>query len=114
LLPTIRSARPSNAPTIKHSAEAGLPLGLLTAELFSNSVKYARPTGLPTIIRIGFTRAQDGPLTFVFEIDGVGLPENFDPASDGNLGMRVAQALGGQYEWQDFGIGLRFVCRFSA
>jgi two-component sensor histidine kinase len=95
---------------------AGLPLGLLTAELFSNSVKYAHPTGLPTIIRIECAREQDGALTFVFEDDGVGLPENFDPARDGSLGMRVAKALSeqlrGRYEWRDFGIGLRFTCRF--
>lgn len=98
--------------------KAGLPLGLLTAELFSNSVKYAHPTGLPTFIRVGFDRGRDGGLTFVFEDDGVGLPENFDPARDGSLGMRVARALSeqlcGRYEWQDYGIGLRFVCRFPA
>jgi two-component sensor histidine kinase len=98
--------------------EAALPLGLLTAELFSNSAKYAHPTGLPTLIRIGCSQAHDGVLTFVFEDDGVGLPERFDPTRDGSLGMKVAHALSeqlhGQCEWRDFGIGLRFICRFPA
>jgi two-component sensor histidine kinase len=97
---------------------AALPLGLLTAELFSNSAKYAHPTGLPTIIRISCSRAQDGMLAFMFEDDGVGFPEDFDPARDGSLGMRVAEALSeqlhGQHEWQDTGIGLRYICRFPA
>jgi two-component sensor histidine kinase len=95
--------------------EASVPLGLLAAELFSNSVKYAHPTGLPTIIRIGCAQAQDGMLTFMFEDDGVGLPENFDPAHDGGLGMRLVQGLSdqlhGQFEWRDIGVGLRFICR---
>jgi two-component sensor histidine kinase len=94
---------------------AALPLGLLTAELFSNSVKYAHPTGLPTIIRIACVQALDGTLTFMFEDDGVGLPENFDPTHDGGLGMRLVQALSNQLhghcEWHDFGVGLRFTCR---
>ena len=99
-------------------AKAAMPLGFLTAELFSNSAKYAHPAGLPTIITIRCSHAQDGMLTFVFEDDGVGLPENFDLARDGSLGMRVAQDLGrqlhGQCEWQDTGIGLRYICRFPA
>lgn len=98
--------------------EASAPLGLLAAELFSNSVKYAHPTGLPTIIRIGFSQAHDGMLTFVFEDDGVGLPESFDPAHEGSVGMRVVRGLSNQLraqcQWQDTGIGLRYICRFPA
>jgi two-component sensor histidine kinase len=98
--------------------ETSLPLGLLAAELFSNSTKYAHPAGLPTIIRIGCAGAHDGMLTFIFEDDGVGLPEDFDPMHDGGQGMRLVRALSdqlhGQCEWRDFGIGLRFVCRLPA
>jgi two-component sensor histidine kinase len=98
--------------------QAALPLGLLAAELFSNSAKYAHPTGLPTVVRIACHSGQDGMISFIFEDDGVGFPENFDPARNESLGMKIAKSLSdqlrGQCEWRDLGIGLRFVCRFPA
>ncbi|MDQ2083572.1 sensor histidine kinase [Xanthobacteraceae bacterium Astr-EGSB] len=98
--------------------QQALWLGLLIAELLSNSIKYAHPTGLPTIITLGCDREHDGSFTFWFEDDGIGLPENFDPTSGDSLGMKIVQSLSqqlcGQFEWQDIGIGLRFTCRFPA
>src|ERR1700686_4235340 len=73
-----------------------MPLGLITAELFSNSLKYAHPTGLPAKISVSCNAvATDGlpALQFVYEDDGVGFPEGFDVSNDRNLGMRFIRSL---------------------
>jgi two-component sensor histidine kinase len=88
------------------------PLGLITAELISNSLKYAHPSGLPPKITISCTRPTGHRLRFVYEDDGVGFPEEFDVEHDGNLGMRFIQALSDQLtgmpEWSSDSLGLRF------
>jgi two-component sensor histidine kinase len=95
-----------------------LRLGLLTAELFSNAVKYAHPTGIPTVIRVACAEEPGGSFRFVFEDDGIGFPEDFRPEASDGLGMRILRSLvaemRGRCEWKDRGIGLRFVCRFPA
>lgn len=100
------------------SSFQALRLGFLTAELISNALKYAHPTGLPTVIRIACREDGDGMVIYTFEDDGVGFPENFDPAQHPGLGMKIIRSLGaqlqGRCEWQDHGVGLRFVCRFPA
>ncbi len=97
--------------------ESALRVGLLTAELFSNSVKYAHPSGISTSIAVS-CRVDHGMVVFSFEDDGIGFPENFDPASNESLGMKILQSLSrqlhGSCEWEDLGIGLRFTCRFPA
>ena len=99
-------------------ANVALRLGLLTAELFSNSVKFAHPTGVPTRIKVACSKQPDGTVTFSFEDDGIGFPENFDQKLGESLGMKILRSLtadlSGGYEWQDLGIGLRFVCRCPA
>ncbi len=88
-----------------------LPLGLITAELFSNSLKYAHPTGLPVKISVSCTRTGD-ELTMTFEDDGVGFPEGFDISHDGHLGMRfirlLCAQLGGADTWLSDSLGVRF------
>ena len=98
------------------SANKALSLGLITAELLANSIKYAHPTGVPTFIEIACRDEQDGTIAFLFEDDGIGFPEDFDPARNDSLGMKILESLTAQLHglcrWQDLGIGLRFSCRF--
>jgi two-component sensor histidine kinase len=88
-----------------------LPLGLITAELFSNSLKYAHPTGLPVKITISCSRTSD-KLTMRYEDDGVGFPEDFDMSHDGHLGMRFIHSLCAQLRgadtWLSDPLGVRF------
>jgi two-component sensor histidine kinase len=93
-------------------AKIALPLALITAELVSNSLKYAHPTGLPTRITLSCACDRKGDLTIAYEDDGVGFPENFDVDRVGHMGMRFIQLLskgvGGRHEWQSDSLGIRF------
>jgi two-component sensor histidine kinase len=75
--------------------EQVLTLGMLMSELIANSVKYAHPTGVPVLIDIS-CRQNGGILTVEIADDGIGLPENFDPAKDGGLGFRIVRSLAAQ------------------
>jgi two-component sensor histidine kinase len=96
-----------------------MPLGLITAELFSNSLKYAHPTGLPAKISVSCKAiAEDGltALRFEYEDDGVGFPEDFDISNDGNLGMRFIRSLSdqlhGTQSWISDPLGVHFELSF--
>jgi two-component sensor histidine kinase len=111
-------ASPAIALSIARTSEhivpfnVALPLGLLTAELVSNSLKYAHPAGLPVKITVTFSRAQPGGLMIAYEDDGVGFPEGFDIAHDGHFGMRLIRSLSKQlkatHEWLSDPLGIRF------
>ena len=92
-----------------------LPLGLITAELFSNSLKYAHPAGLPVKISVCFSRAATDEFILSYEDDGVGFPEGFDLSHDGHLGMRVirslSEQLGGTHTWLSDPLGVQFEMR---
>lgn len=89
-----------------------MPLGLITAELFSNSLKYAHPTGLPVKISLSCSQTGAGELTLKYEDDGVGFPETFDPSHDGHLGMQfirsLSEQLRGTYKWRSDPLGIQF------
>lgn len=64
-------------------------LGLVATELVTNALKYGAGT-----VRVRFSPATGtGPATLVVEDEGTGLPEDFDPAANHGLGMRLVQGL---------------------
>jgi two-component sensor histidine kinase len=89
-----------------------LSLGLIAAELYSNSLKYAHPAGLPVKITLSCVRSGKDWLLFVYEDDGVGFPEGFDVDHDGHQGMQFirlfSKQLAGTHEWQTDPLGVRF------
>jgi len=93
-------------------AKKALPLALIAAELVSNSLKYAHPSGLPTRIRLSCSRDENGRLMIAYEDDGVGFPEGFDVTEAGHMGMSfirlLSEGLGGQHEWHSDPLGIRF------
>ena len=97
-------------------SNVALPLGLITAELFSNSVKYAHPTGLPVKISVSCSRTPTAELILSYEDDGVGFPEAFDVLHDGHLGMRfirsLSEQLGAIHKWLSDPLGIQFEMRF--
>src|ERR1700719_2074020 len=96
-----------------------MPLGLITAELFSNSLKYAHPTGLPAKITVACNANPAGAptaLLFTYEDDGVGFPEGFDISNNGNLGMWFIRSLSKQIQgttkWISDPLGVHFELSF--
>lgn len=78
--------------------EKVLPLSLIVNEVVTNAIKYSHPTGVNGHVEIAFTRLPKGGALLTITDDGVGFPDDFDPAVDGGLGFRVIRALSGQLD----------------
>ena len=92
-----------------------LHAGLITAELLTNAVKYAHPTGVTVNIQVRCETNDDGSFLVEVTDDGVGFPENFDPSADGGLGFQLMRALAKglnaelQFEHDSLGVCARLV-----
>jgi two-component sensor histidine kinase len=92
-----------------------LHAGLITAELLTNAVKYAHPTGIPVIVQVHCETGDDGSFLVEVTDDGVGFPENFDPTTDGGLGFQLMRALANglsaelEFEHDSLGVCARLV-----
>jgi two-component sensor histidine kinase len=92
-----------------------LHAALIAGELLTNACKYAHPSGLTVKVHIHSETKGDG--SFVVEVtdDGVGFPENFDPSTDGGLGLQLMRALANglnaelQFEHDSLGVCARLV-----
>ena len=92
-------------------ADQVLPIGLIVGEVVSNAIKYAHPTGIPTALSIRCSQ-QGGDTLIEIADDGVGLPDGFDPQTDGGLGFRLIRSLAAQIgaatRFDSNPLGLRF------
>ncbi len=73
-----------------------IPLGLIITELVTNAYKYAFPDGSGGIINIVFGEDQPNHFILRAENNGVPLPEEFDIAKAGTLGLNLVQGLAEQ------------------
>jgi two-component sensor histidine kinase len=80
------------------SPQGAALLGLITTELVTNAVKYAHPAGAPGRVKVFCRRDRAGSVLLSVSDDGVGLPDGFDPRTDGGLGMRVIRSLADQLD----------------
>jgi two-component sensor histidine kinase len=91
--------------------KVAMAAGLIVGELFSNSVKYAHPSGLPVLASLS-CEPQSGGLLLLYRDDGVGFPEHFDFSTDGNLGLRLIKSLSTQMNaipnWSSSPLGIEF------
>jgi two-component sensor histidine kinase len=73
-------------------------------------VKYAHPAAVKGRIELGCYRRPAGGILIQIADDGVGMPEGFDPAKDGGLGMRMVRMLsdqlGASLTFESTGVGL--------
>ena len=91
-------------------APAAPLMGLAVTELVMNAVKFAHPAGVVGALLIACNRRDDLVVVEVTD-DGVGLPEGFDPTTDGQFGLQLLRSLPAQLkarlEFDDTGLGLR-------
>jgi len=91
------------------SARAAPLVGLAVSELVMNAVKFSHPTGVAGNLVVVCRRRDELILVEVTD-DGVGLPEGFDPAVDGQFGLQLLRSLAAQLkarlEFVDIGVGL--------
>ena len=93
-------------------AEKASMLMLVVAEIATNAVKYAHPSGLPVKLTISATMTVGDNLIVHIADDGVGLPEGFDEKRDAGPGLRLVRGLvesvGGRLVLNSDPLGLRF------
>lgn len=77
------------------AAERALPLGLIVGELVTNAVKYAHPAGVEGTIMVSCRRRGHSIVVQITD-DGVGLPDDFNPAHADSLGLRLTRSLAAQ------------------
>ncbi len=87
-------------------------LMLIVAEIATNALKYAHPSGLPVELSIAAAKTPTGGLVLHIGDDGVGLPEDFDEARNAGRGLRLIRALvehaGGSLALRSDPLGLSF------
>jgi two-component sensor histidine kinase len=87
-------------------------LALALAEIVTNAMKYAHPSGLPVEMTVMGTMASGGRLSLEIADDGVGLPDGFDPERDSGLGMKMVcymvESVGGHLKTTSDALGLAF------
>ena len=88
--------------SMKINTRTAIPLGIILTELATNAVKYAFPDKKDGVIEAIF-RKMDGEAELRFSDNGIGLPEDFDPALSKSLGLKLVTRLTAQ-------IGGTFTC----
>ena len=73
--------------------EQAQSVALIVTEVLMNAIKHAHPTGIPVEIKLACRRGDGRQLIVEVEDDGIGLPEDFDPATDGGIGFRIMRSL---------------------
>jgi two-component sensor histidine kinase len=102
----------SNVKGCRVEANQASMLMLVFAEIVSNAVKYAHPSGLPVELSVVAATTPVGDLLLYVADDGVGFPEGFDEVRDAGPGLRLIRGLvegaGGSLVTKSDALGLRF------
>ncbi len=77
--------------------DKAVPCGLIVNEILTNSLKFAFLGRSSGTIRISLVREGD-TVTLAIGDDGIGLPEDLDPARVHTLGLQLISILGAQIE----------------
>lgn len=89
--------------------EFAVSVALAIAELLTNAIKYAHPSGVDGEIMVAAMSRGDQLVIEVAD-DGVGLPEGYDPGANGSFGLRLvrqtAERWGGSVEFESSALGL--------
>jgi two-component sensor histidine kinase len=87
-------------------------LMMIVAEIATNSVKHAHPTGIPVEFAIQAMSTPAGNLLLHIADDGVGLPEGFNEQRDSGPGLKLVRGLveyaGGSLSMRSGPLGLKY------
>jgi len=78
-----------DAEDIKLGIEQASPLGLITNELLTNSLKYAFPENRSGEIVIRIRAVEQDSIEFIFSDNGIGIPGDMDWRNTDSLGLRL-------------------------
>ena len=102
--------------SLKIPVKIAISLGLILTELMTNIYRHAFPHSRTGVVRVSLRIDGDNGSIEVVD-NGVGLPENFNPAQSSTLGMVMILALSrqirGEYSFESQPQqGTRFMLRF--
>jgi len=93
-------------------AEKILPLSCMIAEVLTNAAKHAASVDRICNVEVAWRATPDGGVIVRIADDGPGLPEGFDPSTDGGIGFQLLRALSRQLKapvaFDSDASGLRF------
>ncbi|MGE5151772.1 MAG: sensor histidine kinase [Rhodospirillaceae bacterium] len=68
-------------------------LALAFAEIVTNAMKYAHPSGVPVEMSVVGAATADGRIVLEISDYGIGLPEDSDPQRDSGVGMKMIRYM---------------------
>ena len=83
-------------PNVEIDVDTAIPIGLITNELLTNTLKYAFPGGQPGLIQLGLTHApQEGTMCLKLSDNGVGISSQGQEPDDrrSNFGSQLVKLL---------------------
>ncbi|MGB0431509.1 MAG: sensor histidine kinase, partial [Bacteroidia bacterium] len=102
---------------IRFNLDIAIPMGLITNELVSNSLKYAFVENINPCITIVLRELSDHNYLFKISDNGIGLPKDFDIDKLDSLGVKLIKTLARQIEaeWSLSGAdGTVFIMKFNS
>ena len=82
------------------SVKDAISVGIITAEIFTNTIKYAYPKNEKGEISVLLKKESDTVIINISD-NGIGIPENFDIQTSQSLGLKLvrdlAKQLGGTF-----------------
>ena len=81
---------------IQFAADRAILVALIVNELILNAGRHAYPDASDGMIRLQLVLSDDKAVSISVSDDGVGLPNDFNPALSKRLGTRIALGLAGQ------------------
>ena len=91
-----RIALSVNVAPVSLPLQSAMPCGLIVNELVSNALKHAFPNGDGGEVRIDLSTEPGNVIVLSVTDDGVGLPDDLDPAEATTLGLQLVTLLADQ------------------
>lgn len=83
----------TNIDDISFNIDMAIPLGLITNELISNSLKHAFPAPRSGVIEIEIKRIDTNNYELIVNDNGIGLPDGFNIEESKSLGLKLVSVL---------------------